>query len=260
MVDLQAPGRRHDVTIVMPAFNEEKNITLALSNCLAALDDHALQGEIIVVDDGSRDETAQRVQSVMQRDPRVRLLAHPVNSGIGASFWTGVDQALGEIVTWVPGDNENDPWEILRYHRLLDHVDIVIPFIFNREVRPLFRNGLSSIFRFIINTTFGVNFNYTNGTVLFRKDLLKELPVRNTSFFFQTDILIRTVKQGYLFAEVPYRLGMRKEGVSKAVSFPSLFRVIRGYLNLVKSFYFTKRDGEPHYARGSVTAERRETK
>ena len=89
------------------------------------------------------------------------------------------------MVTMLPGDNENDPWEILRYRRLLEHVDIVIPFVFNKEVRSVFRNALSFIYRFIINTTFLVNFNYTNGTVLYRKSILKELYYRSTGFSFK---------------------------------------------------------------------------
>ena len=59
----------------------------------------------------------------------------------------------------------------------------------------------------------------------------------------QTDILIRTVKRGYLFAEVPYRLNLRSHGVSKAVSFPSLMTVIRGYIRLVRDIYFHSRPG-----------------
>ncbi|MDO9289062.1 MAG: hypothetical protein Q7T83_09745, partial [Thermodesulfovibrionales bacterium] len=150
------------------------------------------------------------------------------------------DIASGHMVTMLPGDNENDPWEILRYIKLLEQVDMIIPFVFNKRVRSLFRNALSFVYRFIINTTFMVNFNYTNGTVLYRKSILKELTYRSMGFFFQTDILIRTVKRGYLFAEVPYRLASRNSGISKAVSFPSLMKVIRGYLRLVKDIYFSK--------------------
>lgn len=242
----------------MPALNEEKNIIPTVENTLKALDDYGINGEIIVVNDGSTDDTKQLVESIALKNNRVKLINHEKPQGIGASYWDGVDASKGEIVTWIPGDNENDPWEILRYHKLLEHVDIIIPFIFNKEARSLFRNALSFVYRFIINTTFGVNFNYTNGTVLFRKSLLKELEQRSYSFFFQTDILIRTVKKGYLFAEIPYRLGMRKEGISKAVSFPSLIKVIKGYLRLVKDFYSIKKQKEGNiFAAGSRTAIRR---
>ena len=60
------------------------------------------------------------------------------------------------------------------------------------------------------------------------------------TFFFQTDILIRSIRRGYLFAEVPYCLGLRGSGSSKALSYPSFLGVIRGYLVLVRDFYFYK--------------------
>ena len=158
-----------------------------------------------------------------------------------------------------PGDNENDPWEIFRYYPLLRHVDLVIPFVFNKQVRSLFRNALSFLYRFIINSSFLVYFNYTNGTVLYRRSVLKELGWRSTGFFFQTDILVRTVKRGYLFAEVPYQLHARKAGISKAVTFPSLWQVIRGYLRLTKDLYFNKATRVPRkFAAGSMTARRYE--
>ncbi len=245
------------LSIIMPALNEEENIRAAVESTVKAFDDFGIDGEVIVINDGSTDHTAEIVADIMNNESRVRIRQHGTPQGIGASFWDGVDQATGEIVSMFPGDNENDPWETLRYYKLLEHVDIVIPFVFNKQTRSLFRNGLSFIYRFIINTTFLVYFNYTNGTVLYRKSILQELKHQSTGFFFQTDILVRSVKRGYLFAEVPYRLGLRSTGVSKAVSFPSLLQVIRGYLRLVKDVYSTERGRKDiPFVQDSLTAER----
>jgi len=245
------------ISIIMPALNEEANIVGAIRNVLVAFDDLGITGEIVVINDGSTDRTPELAQQESQRDSRVRLINHHKPGGIGAAFWNGVGQARGEIVCMLPGDNENDPWEILRYHKLLEHVDILIPFVFNKEARSLFRNGLSYLYRFIINTTFLVNFNYTNGTVMYRKKILEELDFCSKGFFYQTDILVRTVKRGYLFAEVPYRLDVRPEGLSKAVTFPSLMRVMKGYLRLVRDIHFSGKSKEPAgYAAGSLTSER----
>lgn len=248
-----------DITVIMPALNEGENIQATINATLKALEDYKINGEIIVINDGSTDNTADVVNELIKSDGRIRMIKHEIPCGIGGSFWDGVDNAKADTVTWIPGDNENDPWEIFRYYKLLEHVDIVIPFLFNREVRPFFRNMLSYIYRLIINTTFRVNFNYTNGTTLFRKSILKELDHRSNSFFFLTDILIRTVRRGYLFAEVPYRLGVRKEGVSKAVTFPSLMQVIKGYLRLVSDFYFKKNANinNKTFSDDSLTAKRR---
>jgi len=244
-------------SIIMPALNEEQNIRAAVENTLQAFDDFEVDGEVIVINDGSTDRTPAIVSAIMARDRRVRVIHHERPQGIGAAFWDGVEQAKGNIVSMFPGDNENDPWEALRYYKLLEHVDIVIPFAFNKEVRSVFRNLLSYIFRQIINRTFFVNFNYTNGTIFYRKSILEKIPQRSTGFFFQTDILIRTVKRGYLFAEVPYRLGVRPHGVSKAVSFPSLVNVIKGYVHLVRDIYSTEGRKIRHaFVENSLTAER----
>lgn len=246
-----------EFSIIMPALNEEKNIELAIFNSLDAIDHFGINGEIIVINDGSTDKTEALIKSYMEREPRVRRINHVRRMGIGASFWDGVDQAQGKFVVMLPGDNENDPMEIFRYHALLKSVDIVIPFVFNKHVRSAWRNALSFIYRFIVNTTFLVNFNYTNGTVLYRKALLDELEFRSSSFFFQTDILVRTVKRNYLFAEVPYRMGMRSQGISKAITFPSLFMVMRGYLRLVRDIYGpTPKNAPKSHVSGSQTAKR----
>ena len=249
---------KKDVTVVMPALNEEKNILSAINAVLEAFKDFNISGEIVIINDGSKDRTEELVNGIIHKDSRVSMIKHDSPKGIGASFWDGVNAAAGDIVVMLPGDDENDPWEIFRYYKLLEHVDIVIPFLFNRESRPLFRNALSFVYRFIINTTFLVNFNYTNGTILYRKSILQDLPYRSSSFFFQTDILIRTVKKGYLFAEVPYKLGSRKYGISKAVSFPSFLKVVSGYVRLIKSQYFTKGvDGKSKFSKDSKTDLRR---
>lgn len=224
----------------MPALNEEKNISLAATNTLKAFDDFKINGEIVVINDGSNDKTEEIVLDLSKNDNRIRLIKHSTPLGIGASFWGGVDVTAGEAVVMLPGDNENDPWETFRYANLLDHVDVVIPFVFNRQVRSFLRNALSCTYRFIINSTFGVNFNYTNGTVLYRKSILSEIDCKSVGFFFQTEILIKVAKRGYLFAEVPYRLGLRPQGVSKAVTFPSFLKVVRGYFRLIKDIYFNK--------------------
>lgn len=245
-----------DLSVIIPALNEQDNIESTIRDTLRALDEFKINAEIVVINDGSTDKTGEIIARLMQSDLRIRVLRHDRPQGVGASFWDGVDNAQGEAVVMLPGDNENDPREIFRYFRLLEDVDIVIPFNFNKQARSLFRNALSFVYRFIINTTFLVNFNYTNGTILFRRSLLKEIEHRSRSFFFLTDILVRSVKKGYLFAEVPYRLGLRKTGVSKAVTIPSLFQVMGGYLRLVRDYYFLKHNKKKMFASDSMSYQR----
>ena len=176
---------KNKLSVIMPALNEEANICDAVSGTLKAFDLFKIEGEVIVVNDGSTDRTRSMAEEKSKEYPgRVRVINHDKPKGIGSSFWEGVDSAKGDAIVMLPGDNENDPQEVFRYYKLLEQVDIVIPFIFNREARPLFRNVLSLLYRFIINTTFLVNFSYTNGTILYRRSILWGIDERSDGFFF----------------------------------------------------------------------------
>ena len=228
-----------DLTVVMPALNEERNILAAMEATIEAFKGLKIDGEIIVVNDGSSDRTEELVRGAMQKYGSIRLIKHDTPKGIGASFWDGVEMAGGDAVVLIPGDNEVDSAESLRYFPLMRHVDIVIPFVYNREVRNAFRNILSLAFRLIINMTFGVNLNYTNGTVIYRRSILSGLSHSSSGFFYQAENLIKLIKKGYLFAEVPYYLQRRKFGTSTAVSYPSFYNVVKGYFSLIKVIYFS---------------------
>lgn len=230
------------ISVVMPALNEEASIRDAISSTLRAFKDLSLEGEIIVVNDGSTDKTREIVENLMQQySDSIRLLNHASSMGMGKSFWDGAFCANKQAVTLLPGDNENNPQEILRYTDLLNNVDMVVPFVVNRNVRALSRNILSRLFSFIINLTFCTSFKYTNGTIIYRRSILHDIACKSPGFFFQAETLIKAAKLGYLFAEVPYYLSMRSAGVSKAVSLGSLCKVMGGYLGLVKDIYFSKK-------------------
>ncbi|MCM8831038.1 MAG: glycosyltransferase family 2 protein [Candidatus Omnitrophica bacterium] len=247
------------ISIIMPALNEEENIVLAINNVLKDINNSGICAEIIVVNDGSSDNTAGLVKELMKIKPNIRLIEHQRPRGLGASFWNGVSCAEGEAVVFLPSDNENFPIETLRYVKLLEDVDVVIPFVWNKEVRSPFRRFLSFLFCLIVNTTFFTRFHYTNGTVIYRKSVLFKLKKRCSSFFYQTDILVRLSKSGYLFAEVPYFLCRRLSGGSKAFSFPLIVALVKDYLKLVWDFYFRRNlDVEPNYPDDSLSKKRKE--
>lgn len=254
------PGDRIDLSIIMPALNEEGNIASAIGHTLAAFAAHGLSGEIVVVNDGSTDRTPRIVEEIAGREGegRIRMVHHRTPQGLGAAFRDGLRETRGEAVAFMPGDDENDPGEIMRYYGLLGQVDMVVPFVYNKEVRPKVRNLISAVFRSLINVTFGVNFNYTNGTVLYRRAILASAPNRSAGFFFQTENVVRAVWSGYLFAEVPYRLAVRAGGESKALSLKSLRQVTRDYLALIKEIYFSpEKKAARNPAPGTVSDRRR---
>ncbi len=239
----------------MPSLNEANNIAAAVRNVAEAFRQFDIDGQIVIVNDGSSDDTGRIAEELSNQYPFVKVLHHQSPQGIGASFWDGVWQSDGEIVTMIPGDGENDAPETLRYLGLMDHVDIVIPFVYNKNVRSSARRLLSTVYRGIINIAFGMTLNYMNGTVMYRKCILEGLVFRSKGFFYQTELLIRTIREGYLFAEVPYALNMRAAGESKATTFKSLKKVTGNFISLFADIHLGEKVKRP-LAPGSVTAER----
>jgi glycosyltransferase involved in cell wall biosynthesis len=220
------------VSVIVPALNEENNIEGAINNIIEAFEEFDLDWEIVIVNDGSTDGTGARADKFAASNPRIKVLHHTHPMGIGRAFLDGVKSASKFAVTWLPGDGENDAREILKYVPLIQHVDVVVPFVINTGVRSLFRRLLSTTYLWIINLSFGTNFNYTNGTVIYRRHIFERIAPRADSFFFQAECLITAIRAGMIFAEVPVSLQQRTSGKSKAVSLRSLFRVIRDFIRL----------------------------
>lgn len=226
----------------MPSLNEEKNIANAVQNAVQAMTDFGIEGEVIVINDGSRDRTADLVQNIQKTSPQVKLITNATTMGIGYSFMHGVRHANNEIVVLLPGDGEVLAESCLKYMDLMEHVDIIVPFFFNKEIRDRKRRIISSLYRFIINISFGVSLNYTNGTVLYRRDILSETKLFSTGFLYQAELLVKLIRQGYLFAEVPSVLTKRLAGKSKATSLKSLIDVMKSYLKLIYYIHIKRID------------------
>jgi glycosyltransferase involved in cell wall biosynthesis len=222
----------------MPALNEEQSLPHAMANVLESFERFSLDGELIIVNDGSSDRTGELAAGLADRFGFVHVLHHSTPQGIGSAFRDGLQTACGELVVYIPGDGEIDAAEIFRYIPLLDDVDLVVPFVQNPEIRRWSRRFLSSCYTRIMGGTFSVALRYLNGTVMYRRVILEGITIRNSGFFYQAELLIKTIRRNYLYAEVPYVQQRRIDGKSKSVTFKSLLPVLKGYFNLIGELYF----------------------
>lgn len=235
------------LSIVMPALNEEDNIGEAVETTFQSLQKWEIDGEVIVVNDGSSDNTHSIVTEMMKNYNHLKMITHERPMGLGYSFFDGIKHSNRDIVVMFPGDNENNPDDALSFFSLLNYVDIVIPFIHNIEVRDKKRRMISSLYRFIINMSFGINLNYTNGTVFYRRVILQDVELKSAGFFYQAELLIKLIRKGYLYAEVPNFLSARNSGHSKATTIRSLLKVMRDYVRLAYQIHIKKIEGERNY-------------
>jgi len=229
----------HKLSVVVPALNEEDTISSVIYNLNESFVNYNIDGEIIVINDGSTDSTENIIKDLQKKLNNITLINHISPKGIGKTIWEGYTKSRSDLVTWIPADGENDAFELLRYIDLMNEVDIVVPFIYNKGIRSYFRRIVSIIFKAIINISFMMLLNYSNGLVIYRRSILLDLKLNSLGFFWSTEILLKLIKQGYLYAEVPMGLKKRESGKSKALSLKALLSVILGYLHTLITFYFT---------------------
>ena len=225
------------LSVVVPALNEEDNIRLVIDELVSAVQSAVADWEVILIDDGSTDRTGEMADEMGAEQARIRVVHHERPHGFGASLAEGFLTSAKAAVTWIPADCENDPGELLKYLPLIEHVDIIIPYVTTPEVRRFHRRMLSALFVRIINATFGTRFNSTNTTSIYRRAVFDVVKPRSTGFLINAETLVKAVKAGFNFADVPVGLRKRSQGDSKALSARSILNLMWEFLRLVAWVY-----------------------
>jgi len=219
---------RPSLSIVIPAYNEAGNIDGTLENVNRALVGVHVDAEILVVDDGSTDQTRAVVLRAIDRMPRVRLLAHAANRGFGAAYRTGVDAAAGEYLVMVHGDNAWGADTLRVLFRNVGHADVIVGYTRGMwRARPLTRTALSKTFTWLVNSITGRRLRYYNGLQIHRADVLKTLTIESRGYGFQAEVLVKALRRSRTYIEVPMDLMERQHGESKAFRLRNAVDVVR---------------------------------
>lgn len=229
------------LSIILPCLNEAKNIEKVVKDISFEISNRKITAEIIIVDDGSTDQTFAVSTQLKKKYRNIRVIKHLKNKGFGAAFWTGVKNAQGTCLIMIPGDGESDIAEALKAFSMINEVDLIIPYVYNKINRTFLRRFISKLYTAIINLIFNTNLNYTNGTVIYKTTIIRDINLNSKGFFFQTELLMRLIKSGYLYCEIPVFLKKRSSGASKAISIKSLFSVSIDLINTFVGIYITKR-------------------
>jgi glycosyltransferase involved in cell wall biosynthesis len=214
------------LTVIIPALNEEGNLAAAVAAVLDAIDDRFTDYELLIFDDGSTDRTGSIADGLAAANPHIRVTHNPRNMGFGYNYSRGVELARMEYVTMFPGDNEI-PGEAIR--AILDAVgsaDIVVPYISTPGVRSWSRRVISACFVALINVLFGLRLRYFNGPCVHRRLLLLSVPMRTHGFAYMAAILVRLIRSGSSYVEVPMPLQARQHGRSKAFRLKNIASVL----------------------------------
>ena len=161
--------------IVIPAYNEAANIGPVTRDALQALVDAGITGRLILVDDGSTDDTWHKMTSLARSAPNVVLAQHDVNKGLGAAIWTGIAEATMEWCAWLPSDGQIEARMITDMMQLTTDCDAVMV-TRAKEQRPLRRRLASMAMLLVFKLFLGFNPTGFTGVFLLRTQTLREIP------------------------------------------------------------------------------------
>ncbi len=215
--------REIDISVVVPMFNEEENATKTLERLSSVLDSTDKKWEIIIVDDGSTDNTKKLVEEYSRLNRCIKLFSYSLNQGRGKALRIGFQRAQGKIICTTDADLSYDEKYTIRMIRVLEQnqdVDLVIgsPYIEGGKAEgvPFLRLLLSRLGNKILGFAMKGKISTVTGVLrAYRRECIKALELESDGKEIHLEILSKALSMGYKALEMPATLKVRKKGKSK---------------------------------------------
>jgi glycosyltransferase involved in cell wall biosynthesis len=201
--DGRRPPRLCGLTIVLPCFNEAENLPDAVQLATVAAERWALKHEIVIVDDGSTDDTAAEATELIVRDPRIRLVVHVENRGYGPALRSGIAAARLPWVLLIDADLQFDFGELEDFLPLTPSADLVVGWRILPQ-GPVGRRAGGALWnRFLRAALHLPERDVDCAFRLVRRELLDRLDLRATGALVGAELLVKSRAAGARVAEVP---------------------------------------------------------
>lgn len=216
------------ISITIPAFNEEETIEQVVKNVLISVKHISTHFEILLVDDGSTDRTAEIAENLRSRNPeRIRVIHHKTNKGFSAAMNTCYKNADGDYIFLGPADGQFDYREVVLFVRSIKNHDVVAGYrVFNEE--HLYRKFNSLFFHLLAKTLFGIKLKEFSSCILYTKKVRDSITVDADSYacLFLPEFIYKSLHRGYKIGEVPIHFYARKGGKQKGTNIRMIVRTI----------------------------------
>lgn len=221
------PVKPGSLSVVLPAYNEEAVIEKTIAKVLMALSAWLEDFELVVVNDGSRDRTAELVERLARQEPRVRLVNHEVNQGYGAALATGFRSAHKELVFFMDADGQFDIRDLAKFFPLLEQYDAVLGYR-NPRRDPWPRKFNAWGWKQLVRLCFGIKVRDIDCAFkLYRAEFFQTFELETRGAMINTEMLYKFTRAGYSYAEVGVRHLPREEGTATGAKPAVILRALR---------------------------------
>jgi glycosyltransferase involved in cell wall biosynthesis len=219
---------RRDFAVLIPAFNEAENMPELVRELRSTFARHGLTGEVLLIDDGSTDGTAERAAAEANGWDRFRVIRHRRNFGKTEAMVTGAEHTDARWVILFDADLQHATEEIPRFLEKLDEgLDIVT----GRKIGRYEKAAVSSIYNRLSRRIFDIPVSDTNSMKAFRREILDEVHLRHDWHRF---FVVLAYARGYTIGEIDIALHPRRHGVAK---YSGRGRIMVGLLDLLSVWF-----------------------
>jgi len=221
------------LSVFFPAYNDSGTIASMVIRAVKTASELTPDFEIIVVDDGSADSTADIADELARTYPQVRAVHHPINRDYGAALQTGFRSSTKDLIFYTDGDAQYDPTELAAlWARMAPEVDVVNGYKISRA-DPLHRIVIGRIYHHIVSTLFGLTLRDVDCDFrLMRRAIFERINLEKTSGIICVEMMKKIQDGGFRVAEVPVHHYHRAFGKSQFFNVRRLFRTGRDLLLL----------------------------
>jgi len=216
------------ISAVLPAHNEAENIRTTVENCVTYLENNVSDYEVVVVNDGSSDDTQYIVEGLASTNSKVVLVNHPVNTGYGSALRSGFEKASCEYIFFMDSDGQFDINDLDRLIPLLSAKDVVIGY---REDRAdsLVRSLNAWLYGLYIYLTFGLKVRDMDCAFkVFPTKAYQDIrPIISVGALFSAEFLIKLKRNGFTLKEIPVRHFPRRFGTQSGASIKVILRMFK---------------------------------
>ena len=218
--------RKEFLSLCMPAFNEEGSIADTLDAALAILPELMSRFEIIVVNDGSTDRTAEIVRLYARQDDRVRLVQHETNRGYGAAVSSGLRAAAGDLVAFTDSDGQFSLLDLPQLLLRIEDKDVAIGYRYRRADNSLRRFNAWAWNR-LVGLLLGIHVQDLDCAFkLFRREVVERLCLTATGACISAEIMVQCTRAGLRIGEVPVTHYPRYQGVPSGAAIKVIWRSV----------------------------------
>ncbi len=223
-----------DVTLFVPCYNEEENIVPTLQKIAEACRRVGCSYEVIIIDDGSTDQSVARIRQFLNGPERlhITLIQNPMNMGLAYNFTEAAFLGHGKYYRLVCGDDIEPVETQVAILALMGKADLIIPYPLQVLNKSRFRLRLSSTYTHLVNALSGNRLRYYNGCGLFYRYHVMRWHAYTRGFGFQAWLLTRLLALGYNYTEIGCHYNERRSGKSRALTLKNFLAVAHTLLSI----------------------------